>query len=197
MFEEFLITLLRGAELAALLALPLWLRYTVTGLMRRFDHIGYFAVPGVARLAFFAGAIFGGALLYANHLPEYYYFDTVFAQGGPWDVPFWQLFVIWMNPLRYSPLVLWERIALLDIDDTLTAFTLISAGLTLLTLAAAIFYFRRHCLPALFNSLLIWLWSAALAVYVACAAAWALNMLNFWAIVLIFLLVRHRSLAAH
>jgi hypothetical protein len=197
MFDEFLITLLRIAELAALIALPMWLRYTLSGLMRHHDGIGYFAVPGLARLSFFSGVIFGGTLIYVNHDPKFYYFDNVFAVGGPWDVSFIELFTVWLNPLRYSPLVLWEKVAPLDIHDTLTGFVLTSAGAAAAVVVAAIYYFRRQFFWALLKSAAVWLWSAGLVIYVACAGAWALNMLNFWAVVLAFLLVRHRSLAEH
>lgn len=197
MVDEFLATLLRTAELAAAAALPFWLRYTLSGLMRRYDGIGYFAVPGMARLSFFSGAMFGGALLYVNHDPSMYYFDTVFAIGGPWDLPLIDFVAVWLNPLRYSPAVLWERIAPLDIHDTLSGFVLTSAGLALLTAAAAVRYFGRQFYWALLKSAAVWLWSAALAIYVVCTVAWALNMLNFWAAVLAFLVVRHRSLVEH
>lgn len=197
MVDEFLATLLRAAELAAVFAFPFWLRYTFSGLMRRYDGIGYFAVPGMARLSFFSGATFGGTLLYVNHDPTLYYFDTVFAIGGPWDLSLVDFVAVWLNPLRYSPAVLWERVAALDIHDTLTGFVLTSAGLALLIVAAAVRYFGRQFHWALLKSAAVWLWSAGLAIYVVCAAAWALNLLNFWAAVLAFLVVRHRSLAEH
>lgn len=197
MFDEFLVTLQRAAELAAVAALPFWLRYTLSGLMRRHDGIGYFAVPGLARLSFMSGAVFGGTLLYVNHDPALYYFDTVFAIGGPWDLSLPDFFIVWLNPLRYSPMALWERVAALDVHDTLTAFVLTSAGFAVATVAASIHYFRGRFHRALLKSAVVWLWSAALAIYVVCAVAWGLNTLNFWAAVLAFLVVRHRSLVEH
>lgn len=197
MFDQFLVILQRALELGALIALPLWLRYTIGGLMRRWDDIGYFAVPGLARLSFVSGVIFGGALLYVNHDPTYYYFDNVFAAGGPWDLSFFDFFVVWLNPMRYSPLTLWDRVTPLDLHDALTGFCIASAAAGAAASISAVLYFGRRFYRAALNNLAVWLWAASLAVYVACAVAWTLNVMNFWAVAAVFLLVRHRSLSAH
>lgn len=197
MFEAFLDTLLRVAELTVLIALPFWLRLVGAEMMHRRDRIGYFQVPGLARLSFLSGALFGGVLLYVNHDGSLYNFDTVFARGGPWDMSFARFFVTWLNPVRYSPFTLYHRVEALDVHDTVTAFTLTSFGLAAAVVVFAIRYFRGRFHLALLPSLAVWLWSAALVIYLVCASAWALNVLNFWAVVLLFLLVRHRSLTGH
>lgn len=197
MSDQLLVILQRAIEIGVLFSLPMWLRYTLSGMMRHNDRIGYFAVPGLARLSFFSGVIFGGALLYVNHDPKYYYFDNVFAEGGPWDLSFFEFFIVWLNPLRYSPLTLWDRVSALNIHDTLTGFFITSVLFGVAAVAAAAVYFRRQFHIAMFNNFAVWLWSAALAIYVACAIAWTLNVMNFWAVVAAFMFIRHRAIHAH
>lgn len=199
MFDEFLHFLWRLGELGVLLMLPVAVLSVGEKLVHAVAPGEYRAVPGLSRFSVLSGLIAGGLLVYANHQGAWYEFDTVFDPQGPWAVPFTELFTVWLHPARYSPMPLWDAVswASFDITEPFDAFVAASVTLAGLALLGSVRFFGLAAPRAVIASALVWLWGAALAVYIVCAAAWALNMLNFWAIVLTFLVYRHYGLKAH
>ncbi len=196
MLEGLIETGVRIVQLV-IVSLPLVTRTAVGWLADRLGPAEYFAAPGLARISFVSGAIAGALLLYVNHQPGWYEFDTVFAASGPWAVPFLDLFVVWMNPALYPPGPLMDRVIPFRPDDPVAVLAAASAALALLVVALSVRFFRKGAPGAVFASALVWAWAAALSIYLVCAAAWALNMLNFWAVVIAFVVYRHYHLKAH
>ncbi|NYZ11834.1 hypothetical protein HL658_04675 [Azospirillum sp. RWY-5-1] len=199
MIDGLIEMLWRTAELGLLVMLPVIVLSLGERLIHAVDVIRYHEVPGLARFSVLSGLIAGALLLYANHEREWYEFDTVFDPDGPWAVPLPQLFTLWLNPLRYSPQPLLHHIAPLDYTDTATVLAGLSTGLAGLAVFGSVRYFGMKAPLAMLANIVIWLWGAGLAIYMVCAGAWALNMLNFWAVVIGFLVYRyyHLKAAAH
>lgn len=198
MLEDLIPMLWRAAELAALVLIPLFIWSVGRKVLHAVDTIEYFAVPGLMRFSFLSGAITGLLLVVVSHDPSFYEFEAVFNAGGPWSVSFTELFTFWLDPARYSPHELWLRMRTLDTGDPVTVFALMAAGLAALVVAGSVRYFGFGAARALLESVLIWCWGVAMAVYVVCATTWTLHVLNFWALVLAFFLYRYFTLkAAH
>lgn len=191
-------TLWRAGELAALVLLPLFIWGMGRRVLHAIDTIEYFAVPGMMRFSFLSGAITGLLLLAVNHDPAYYDIDSVFHARGPWAVSFPELFSVWLDPARYPPRELWLRVRDLNTGDPVTVLALLAAGLAALVLVGCVRFFGTGAPRAWLESAVIWCWGAAMAVYVVCAATWTLHVLNFWVLVLAFVLYRYFNLkAAH
>jgi hypothetical protein len=190
MFEEAVPTLMRSAELLALLLLPIYAWAGGRRLLRVLDSDGYAAVPGLARFSFVSGAVTGALLLAVCRDPSAYALDTVLTPLGPWGVPFDELFTVWLDPRAYAPAPLWQRVRGLDPQDPVTAFAVLAALLAALVVAGALRGFGRRAPRALLLSALVWLGGAVLAVYAVCAGAWAVHILSLWAVAVVILLVR-------
>lgn len=197
MYDALMVGLLRAGEITLLVLLPVATLSLGERLIHAFDTVEFHAVPGLGRFAVLSGLIAGGLLVWENHDSAYYEFDVVFDPDGPWAVPFLDLFRIWLDPTRYSVLPLWDRVQAFDLDDPFTVLGLISAGLAALAILGTVRFFGLRAPRALLASVLVWAWGVALAVYVVCASAWALNVLNFWAVVLVFLIYRYYGLKEH
>lgn len=190
MLDEAIPTLLRAAELLALLALPIYARSGGRRLLRAFDTVGYAEAPALGRFSFVSGVITGLLLVFLSRDPSIYAFDTVMQPRGPWAVPFYELFTVWLDPRAYSPAPLWGRLSTLDPADPAAVFAGLAVLLAALVAMGAVRRFPRSLPRVLTMSTFIWLTGAALAVYLVCAGAWAAHVLNFWALAVVVLLVR-------
>lgn len=197
MSDALLLGLQRLGEIALLTMLPIFIMSMGERVIHAFDTVHYYEVPGLARYSVLSGVIAGALLVWVNHEPAYYDFDAVFSPRGPWAVPLPDLFRIWLDPTRYSLVPLWERVELLDLDDPITVLALISLTFAVLAILGSLRFFGLRAPRALLANLMVWAWGAGLSIYVICAGAWALNVLNFWTVVLGFLIYRHYGLKGH
>ncbi|HYG87601.1 MAG TPA: hypothetical protein VD978_15185 [Azospirillum sp.] len=194
MLDEAVPTLVRSAELLALLMLPVYVWSAGRRLLRAFDTVGYAEAPALGRFSFASGAVTGFLLAFVSRDPSYYALETVLQPLGPWAVPFDELFTVWLDPRAYSPAPLWERLRALDPQDPVAALTGLAALLAGLAAAGAVRSFPQHVARVLLMSALVWFAGAALAVYIVCASAWAVHILSFWALAVVILLVRWHGL---
>ena len=190
MLDEAVPTLLRSAELMGLLVLPLWAWAGGRRLLRALDGFGWAEEPGLGRFSFLSGAVIGALLLVVSRDPSLYTPATVLTPLGPWSVPIEELFTVWLDPRAYLPGALWQRVRGLDPQDPVTAFAVLAALLAGVVVAGALRGFGRRAPRALLLCALVWLGGAALAVYAACAAAWAVHILDAWTVAVVALLVR-------
>ena len=194
MLDELIPTLVRFVELVVLVQLPRLAWGGGRRLLRTIDTIGYFAVPGLMRFSLLSGVFTGLLLLFVNRDPAIYGFDAVFQPDGPWGVSFPELFTVWLDPSAYSPRELWLRVSDLDAGDPVTVVALLAAVLAGLVLEESVRCFGAGASRAILASALIWAGGVVGAVYVVCAAAWILHMMNVWAVVLLVFAYRYHAM---
>lgn len=197
MIYDVLYTAQRVVELLILLMLPAAVAYGGERLLHSIDTIGYHEVPGLARMSSLSGLVAGWLLLYFNFSGSLWEFDTLFARGGPWDVPFLDLFTLWLNPANLSVRPALDHLTIFDLDDNLFLTALVSIGLWAVAMIGAVRYFGLRAPLAWLSNALVWLWGVGLVFYVAMASSWALCMMNFWAVVLWFFTYRRWRFGGH
>lgn len=197
MTDDLILALVRTIQIVGLALLPAMVWALGGRLIHALDTIHYTAVPGLARFSGLSGLVAGSLLLFVNHPPGAYDFDAVFDPAGPWAVGFLDLFTVWLDPRRYSPEPLWERVAPFDTGDPVAVLAAVSAGLAALATLGAIRFFGLRAFRALLANSLVWLWGAGVVVYAVCAVMWTLHVMNFWALVVGFFIYRHYHLKEH
>jgi hypothetical protein len=112
----------------------------------------------------------------------------IFRDGGPWDLTFQQFLAIRANPFSYSleRLLPWPFSRGMPTGPALALFVIGGA-----VAYAPVLMFRspRGVANGVRNFVII-LWGAYATVYFFCFGLWLLNKLNFWAFLLLLLLIQ-------
>ncbi|WP_207461219.1 hypothetical protein [Azospirillum sp. SYSU D00513] len=146
--------------------------------------------PWIELLALAVG-VAGGMVVLAHNLdPATLAAGEIFRKGGPWDLDPAAFLLGPANPLGWSvqPLLPWPY------SDNRS----FGAGTMVFLVAGAVAYApviafrtRRAAANGLRNALLI-LWGGCATVYGVCYGLWLLNLLNFWAFLLLLALIQWR-----
>lgn len=182
----------RVGAVLLLISLPLLASAAGLAALRRADTIAYRAVPIIPGLCVLAGVLGGLLLLAANAEPDLFGGRSLFAADGPWSLGVTEFLTDRLDPARYAPQALFDDIA--DQADTEAPRVFALAAAVLLALATGGTLGRwppGAALRAVAFNALIFLWWTGLTIYAVCLLAWLVNKLNFWLIVIAFV-VHHR-----
>jgi hypothetical protein len=143
--------------------------------------------PFIELLALLIGALAGALVLAHNLAPGATAAGAIFRQGGPWDLTAGQFLGHWGNPLAYDyrTLLPWP----------FAGFAAAAPGTLVLLFGAAVVaapilaWPSARSIATAWRNLLVLLWGAYAAAYGFCFALWLLNKLNFWAFLLLILVI--------
>ncbi|MBP2314116.1 hypothetical protein [Azospirillum soli] len=189
---DFLIPIaVRMVELTMLVLLPVAVQAAGRPVLRRLGlpDLGP-RIPGLVHFSVASGAITGFLLLFLNSHPADFHPATLLADGGPWETSLGAMAGEWLDPARYDPRMLWGHLTGFNLADPVTLFLGLAALLGAVVVLAALRHAGTEAPRALLVAGLLWLWAAAMAVYMVCAVAWALHALHLWAFPLALLAYR-------
>lgn len=144
--------------------------------------------PYAELLALGVGALAGALIIVHNFPYPSLTAGEIFRDGGFWDLTFQEFLSTRANPFAYSlaPVLPWS----------LSAEGIWSLGLLVSLLGGVVVYapivvFRspRGVANGMRNLVII-VWGAYATVYVLCYGLWLLNKMNFWALLLLLLIVQ-------
>lgn len=182
MLDSLIPIALRMVELTMLVLLPIAVQAAGRPALRRLGLLDLGPrIPGLLHFSVASGAITGFLLLFLNSHPSDFHPATLLAVGGPWDLSLGAMAGEWLDPTRYDPWALWSRLADFDPTDPVAVFVGLAALLMALVTLAVLRHAGAKAPRALLVAGLLWLWAAAMAVYMVCAVAWALHALHLWA----------------
>lgn len=182
----------RVGAVLLLVALPLLASAAGLAALRRADTIAYRSVPILPGLCVLAGVLAGLLLLAANAEPGLFGGRSLFAADGPWSLSVTEFLTERLDPARYAPQALFHDIADQADTEVPRVFALAAAVLLALATGGALGRWSSGAaLRAIAFNALVFLWWTGLAIYAACLLAWLINKLNFWLIVIAFV-VFHR-----
>jgi hypothetical protein len=188
-----------GAWLAAgavLLGIPIVLTGIARYGIRHVAEPEYVQIPLLIKLTVTAGLILGVGLLAAVARPEYYLLEQVVRVDGPWNLNLTGFLSLRVNPLALDVAAVIDRIRFDDPTGNLAILFGAPALLAATMVVGCYVYWRP--LPATICAL-VSLMAIAITAYVVfylvCGALWLGHMLNFWALLILAVLIQRRKRA--
>ena len=179
---------------AVLLGVPIVLAGLARYGIRHVAEPEYVQIPLLIKLTVTAGLILGVGLLAAVARPEYYLLEQVLRVDGPWSLSLTEFLSLRVNPLALDVGAVVDRIRYDDPTGNLAILFGAPALLAAVMVVACYVYWQP--LPAT-TCALVSLAAIAIAAYVVfylvCGALWLGNLLNFWALLLVLVLIQRRK----
>ncbi|MGQ0664092.1 MAG: hypothetical protein ACT4P2_11010 [Pseudomonadota bacterium] len=190
---DFLVSVAAKIAIAiGLIAIPLVYAFIGMTVLAAAVNKDFYALPWIVRLALLSGALIGLGLIYASEGGADFAWNRIFADQGPWDVPFSAFLAERVNPANYDPVGLVRFLGAADDPLPLSLFMSIPAlFLVAIALGSLWAWKPLAALQAIACSLGVALWSAYLAIYLVAALYWLLNTFNFWSLLVLGLLYQH------
>lgn len=186
--------LLNAVRLAILVILPLLASGVMTFVLRRVRNAEFEALPVLTILANLTGLAAGLLLIAGSDLAPMFRLGMAFDKDGPWGISWYVLLSDRLNPAHYTPFGLYER---LDAPGHGWFVGLLRwappIGLFLAAAIAIRAWGGREALRAIGAVLVLFAWATAMTVYIIAGGLWLLNVLNFWALAIVLLLLYFRS----
>lgn len=156
----------------------------------------YRQIPLLIKLTVTAGLILGVGLLAAVARPEYYLLEHVLSVDGPWSLDLAEFLSLRVNPLALDVGAVIDRIRYGDPTGNLAILFGAPALLALVLVVACYVYWRpgpaTTCALASLAAIAI---TAYVVFYLVCGVLWLGNLLNFWALLLLAVLIQRRTRA--
>lgn len=193
-FQEVPALLLNAARLAVLVVLPLLASAVMTFVLRRVRNAEFEALPVLTIIANLAGLAAGLLLIAGSDLAPIFRLGMAFDKDGPWGISWEALLTERLRPSHYSPFGLSARLDAAEPGWFVSVLRWVpAAGLFAAAAIAIRAWGGGEALRAIGAVLVLFTWATAMTVYVIASGLWLLNVLNFWALAIVLLLLYFRS----
>jgi hypothetical protein len=180
-----------------LAAVPVGTVYVIGRVFERGRETGAFYSLN-QRAAVIAGIVLGLVVVWVNFRLVDQTLNEVLEVGGRWDLTLSRFVVDKANPLKLTARPLVEYLTTADGRRNLAVILALPAAFILLVGGGLVLGWRRaRHLDAPLDGLAIFLLTTYATVYVAAAALWLVNILNFWLLGLALWLLQRWRYAPH
>lgn len=190
--STLLFMVLTIAKAGILVAIPVILTNALWSGLTTLIPADFFQVPMVYTFARIVGIGFGFAMVYAHKGGAYYDLHVIFLPESPWNTSLVTFLTERVNPLSFDPAELFAALGFGNDDFAMTLVVIFLLTLFAITVVSCLKIWRGK--DAMFSVLAVFavtVWLAYLTIYALSLLFWLMFTLNYWAFLLLALIVQY------